>query len=160
MDTIFRLPAWPSKKGGVFLMDAVCGQQTLMTSSAGHTASPRKSALMAAVQYEEDRPLSDAEMELAAAALAAVPQELAAGAFGGDVELLSQLLARCVRGEKQNAAKSLLSTLEWRKDMEADTVRLVKGSSQGLSVFARWDSPATLSRGWARNARPYTPFNQ
>ena len=106
---------------------------------------------MAAVHYEEDRPLSDAEQECAAAALAAVPQELVAGAFGGDRELLAQLLARCVRGEKQNAAKSLLNTLQWRKDMDADTVR--RGWDRALCCCHFWTRPA-LARGCTRNACP------
>jgi len=71
----------------------------------------------------EDVPLSEAEQAAAAAALASLPAELAAAAFGGDKERLAALVARCVRGEKQNAAKCLRATLEWRHDMEADTVR-------------------------------------
>ena len=106
---------------------------------------------MAAVQYEEDRPLSDAEQECAAAALAAAPQELVAGAFGGDKELLTQLLSRCVRGEKQNAAKSLLSTLQWRKDMDADTVRRIW--LRAPCCCRLWTRPP-LARGCTRIAAP------
>lgn len=94
---------------------------------------------MAAVEYEEDRSLNEEEQECAASALASVPQELAAGAFGGDTALLSQLLARCVRGEKQNAAKSLQSTLTWRKDMEADTVRPRRSPQVAVSGRAGLD---------------------
>ena len=112
---------------------------------------------MAAVEYEEDRPLNEEEQECAASALASVPQELAAGAFGGDKALLSQLLARCVRGEKQNAAKSLQSTLTWRKDMEADTVRPRRSPQVAVSGRAGLDGRAPATARGCLETRMRTP---
>jgi hypothetical protein len=89
---------------------------------------------------DEDRPLSAAEATLAATALAALPAELRESAFRGgsagarspiDADAseaeLSDLVARCVRGERPapRALFVLRSTLQWRADVGADTVRAV-----------------------------------
>ena len=81
---------------------------------------------------EEDRPLSLAEAAQARSALAALPDELRAHAFGGaaadggggEVEL-HDLVARCVRGEHPapRASSVLRDTLLWRRDVGADAVR-------------------------------------
>jgi hypothetical protein len=120
---------------------------------------------------EEDRPLSAAEAALALAALAALPAELRASAFrggGADADALDgvhasrgggaadddgaeaelrDLVARCVRGEKPapRAAHVLRATLQWRRDVGADTVRACKrrlGSSDACRRRASTAVPA------------------
>ena len=102
----------------------------------------RRSVAEAMLLCDEDRLLSAVEAALAVAALAALPAELRESAFRGgsagarspldaaasddasEAEL-SDLVARCVRGERPapRALFVLRSTLQWRADVGADTVR-------------------------------------
>ena len=102
---------------------------------------------------DEDRPLSAVEAALAATALAALPAELRESAFRGgsagarspldaaasddasEAEL-SDLVARCVRGERPapRALFVLRSTLQWRADVGADTVRAAMKPSRAAAA--------------------------
>jgi len=110
---------------------------------------------------EEDRPLSAAEAAQARSALAALPAELRARAFGGgggDVEL-RDLVARCVRGEHPapRAFAVLRDTLLWRRDVGADAVRAAAAARGAAARRARCAADETRRRRSCCSGRSRAP---